>query len=73
MTKRPFKLLRKARQDDGATLVEYEASLWEGPCEAGQIGRYVTTRCRDYWRAGKWLSTSPSVSYYRELERTVNG
>ena len=75
MVKQPFRLIRKWRDDEGELRCEYEASLWEGPIEAGQVGRYIRVKCADHWLedSERFASTAPSVSYYRELVKAVTG
>lgn len=74
--KKPFRFIRKWRDEYGNLRCLYEASFWEGPLEAGQQGRYVRRTLEDYvidvWRNDKIVgkrvaNTSPNVSYYGEL------
>ncbi len=50
---------------------EYEASFWEGPEQSGQVGRRRTVRCSDTFipKSGRFVNTSPSVSYYDQLRK----
>ena len=76
--KQPFKFIRKwtedERQPDGQIIkrlhCEYEASFWEGPVYAGQKGRYVRTRCTDKVHDGRFMNTSPGVSYHSQLRKS---
>lgn len=80
--KKPFRFLSKRIETyyDPFTgkhrklvVLQYEASFWEGPIEAGKVGRYVTRRCDDIFFPDRrrFLNTAPSVSYFSSLLAAV--
>jgi hypothetical protein len=59
-------------QPEEVLALEYSASFWEGPEAPGETGRRVTRTCRDIFHKGRFLNTSPSVSYYQQLLKAVS-
>lgn len=72
-----FKLLktwRDERADGGksALKIRYSAGFWFGPLEPGEQGEYRAVVTEDRAINGRWLNTSPAVSYYSQLPKAPN-